>query len=123
MGRIEEFENRQAQNMSGEAPTPYAFLGIGGSYGLIAQRLDDDLNTFAVRAQLSEPVREIAAEEFVTPGLTGLDAYGLDGCSALPSANPLRMVLLVGSNDQYSVTRADITAAFAECVESQRNGC
>ena len=33
-------------------------------------------------------------------------------------ANPLRMVLLVGSNDQYSATNASITAAFAEALKT-----
>lgn len=103
---------------AGEGPTPYAFLGIGGAYGLIAQPLDDDLSTFLVRASSGWAGRELAAEEFVKPGLTALQAYALDGASALPSTNPLRMVLLVGSNDQYSVTNADTTAAFAEALET-----
>jgi pimeloyl-ACP methyl ester carboxylesterase len=103
---------------SGETPTPYAFLGIGGNYGWIAQPLDDDLNTFLVHATGVSAGREIASTEFVRPGLTALDAYALDGYSALPSANPLRMVLLVGSNDQYRATKASITAAFAEALET-----
>lgn len=102
----------------GEAPIPYAFLGIGGSYGLIAQPLDDDLSMFAVRATPRSSIREIAGDEFVRPGLTALDAYALDGHSALPSANPLRMVLLVGSNDQYAATNPTITAAFAEALKA-----
>jgi len=101
---------------TGGGPTPYAFLGIGGTYGLIAQPLDDDLNTFAVRATPISSIREIAADEFATPGLTALQAYALDGSSALPSTNPLRMVLLVGSNDQYPATNATITAVFAEAL-------
>jgi len=103
---------------TGGGPTPYAFLGIAGSYGLIAQPLDDDLTMFAVRAKPVDPIREIAAEEFVRPGLTALQAYGLDGSSALPSTNPLRVVLLVGSNDQYAATNASITAAFAEVLKT-----
>lgn len=103
---------------TGQGPTPYAFLGIGGSYGLIAQPLDDDLTMFRVRAQPVDLVREIASTEFVRPGLTAIDAYGLDGYSALPSANPPRMVLLVGSNDQYPATNASITAAFAEALKT-----
>jgi pimeloyl-ACP methyl ester carboxylesterase len=103
---------------TGEGPTPYAFLGIGGTYGLIAQPLDDDLNTFVVRATPISGGQEMASTEFVRPGLTALQAYGLDGSSALPSTNPLRMVLLVGSKDQYSVTNADITAAFAEALKT-----
>ena len=103
---------------TGEAPTPYEFLGIGGSYGLIAQPLDGDLTTFRVRAQPVDPVREMASTEFVRPGLTALQAYALDGYSTLPVQNPPRMVLLVGSEDQYSVTNATITAAFAEALET-----
>jgi acetyl esterase/lipase len=76
--------------------------------------LDDDLAMFAVRAKQADPIREIAAEEFVRPGLTALQAYGLDGYSALPSANPQRMVLLVGSKDQFS----DMTVAFAEALKT-----
>lgn len=98
---------------TGEPPTPYAFLGIGGTYGLIAQPLDGDLNMFAVRATPESTAREIASDEFVTPGLTALQAYALDGASALPSTNPLRMVLLVGTEDQYSATNPTITAEFA----------
>jgi acetyl esterase/lipase len=101
---------------TGEAPTPYAFLGIGGSYGSIAQPLDDDLTTFGVRATPQSPVREIASDEFVMPGLTALQAYAIDGYSALPSTNDLRMVLLVGSEDRYVATNPTITAAFAEAL-------
>jgi pimeloyl-ACP methyl ester carboxylesterase len=100
-----------------EAPTASAFLGIGGSYGLIAQPLDDDLTRFAVRATPRSSIREIAADEFVRPGLTALDAYAIDGYSALPSANPLRMVLLVGTEDGYPATNPTITAAFAEALK------
>jgi len=89
---------------TGDGPTPYAFLGIGGSYGLIAQPMDDG--------------RENASTETVLPGLTALQAYGLGGYSALPSTNPLRMVLLVGSNDQYPVSNASITATFAEALKT-----
>jgi acetyl esterase/lipase len=103
---------------TGEAPTPYAFLGIAGNYGMLAQPLDDDLAMFRARAQPVDPVRELAAEEFVKPGLTALQAYGLTGYSTLPVSNPPRMVLLVGSEDQYPVTNADITAAFAEALKS-----
>ncbi len=103
---------------TGDPPSPYAFLGIGGSYGLIAKPLDDDLGMFAVRATPDHSVREMADDEFVRPGLTALDAYALDGASALPAANPLRMVLLVGSRDQYAVTNAGITAAFAELLKT-----
>jgi len=104
---------------TGEAPTPLAFLGIGGTYGLIAQPLEDGLNIFAVRAAARSSVREIAADEFVTPGLTAIAAYGLDGSSALPSANHLRMVLLVGSNDRYPATNVGITTAFAEALKAR----
>jgi alpha-beta hydrolase superfamily lysophospholipase len=62
--------------------------------------------------------RENASTETVLPGLTALQAYGLGGYSALPSANPLRMVLLVGSNDQYPVSNASITATFAEALKT-----
>jgi pimeloyl-ACP methyl ester carboxylesterase len=103
---------------TGEGPTPYAFLGIAGNYGMLAQPLDDNLNTFRVRAQPVDQTREIAAAEFVKPGLTALQAYGLTGYSTLPVPNPPRMVLLVGSEDQYSVTNADTTAAFAEALET-----
>ncbi|MEE8375420.1 MAG: alpha/beta hydrolase [Acidimicrobiia bacterium] len=103
---------------TGKAPTPYAFLGIAGNYGMLAQPLDDDLNTFRVRAQPVDQIREIAAGEFVKPGLTALQAYELTGYSTLPVPNPPRMVLLVGSEDQYSVTDADITAAFAEALKA-----
>jgi pimeloyl-ACP methyl ester carboxylesterase len=101
-----------------EGPTPYAFLGIGGTYGLIAQPLDDDLNNFVVRATPVSGGREMAATELLRPGLTALEAYGLDGASALPSANPLRMVLLVGSHDRYLATNPSITAAFAEALRT-----
>ncbi len=100
----------------GSAPTPYAFLGIGGSYGMIAQPLEDDPSTFRVRLQPVDNVREIASTEEVTDGMTAAQAYELDGLSALPSSNDLQMVLLVGSNDQYFVTKPSITAAFAEAL-------
>ncbi len=103
---------------AGEAPTASAFLGIRGTYGLIAQPLDDDLSMFAVRPTPISPTREIGADEFVTPGLTALDAYAIDGYSALPSANPLRMVLLVGSNDSYAATNVGITMEFAEALNA-----
>ena len=103
---------------SGGGPTPYAFLGIAGNYGMLAQPLDDDLTMFAVRTQPVDPIREIAAEEFVRPDLTALQAYGLTGYSTLPSSNPPRMILLVGSKDQYPVTNESVTAAFAEALET-----
>jgi acetyl esterase/lipase len=103
---------------TGDGPTPYAFLGIAGNYGLLAQPLDDDLTTFRVRADAVVPIREIAATELVRPGLTALQAYALTGYSALPSPNALRVVLLVGTRDQYSVTNASITAAFAEALKA-----
>ncbi len=100
----------------GSGPTPYAFLGIGGSYGMIAQPLDDDAATFRVRLQPVDNVREVASTEEVTDGMTAAQAYELDGLSALPSSNDLQMVLLVGSNDRYGVTKPSITAAFAEAL-------
>ena len=100
----------------GSGPTPYAFLGIGGSYGMIAQPLDDDATTFRVRLQPVDNVREVASTEEVTDGMTATQAYELDGLSALPSSNDLQMVLLVGSNDRYGVTKPSITAAFAEAL-------
>jgi acetyl esterase/lipase len=103
---------------TGEGPTAVAFLGIGGSYGWIAQPLDDDLNTFAVHATSRSSIREIAADEFVTAGLTAVDAYALTGHSALPSASPPRMVLLVGGNDRIPATNVSITAAFAEALKA-----
>jgi len=103
---------------TGEGLTPYAFLGIAGNYGMLAEPLDDNLTMFRVRADAVVPIREIAAEEFVKPGLTALQAYELTGYSTLPVQNPPRMVLLVGSNDQYPVTDVDTTAAFAEALET-----
>ncbi len=103
---------------TGEGPAPYAFLGIAGAYGMVAQPLDDDLNTFRVRAQPVDTIREVASTDFVAPGLTALQAYALDGYSALPSPNALRVVLLVGTKDQYSATNASITAAFAEALKT-----
>jgi acetyl esterase/lipase len=105
---------------TGERPTAVAFLGIAGSYGLIAQPLDDDLTTFAVRLTPVAPIREIAADEFATTGLTAADAYALDGNSALPSANPPRMVLLVGEKDLLAAGRSSVplTTAFAETLET-----
>jgi acetyl esterase/lipase len=100
----------------GSAPTPYAFLGIGGSYGMIAQPLEDDPSTFRVRLQPVDNVREVASTEEVTDGMTAAQAYELDGLSALPSSNDLQMVLLVGSNDRSFVTKPSITAAFAEAL-------
>jgi pimeloyl-ACP methyl ester carboxylesterase len=101
---------------TGETPTPYALLGMAGSYGVNAQPLDAELTRFAVRKQPADPIREIAATEFVTPGLTAVQAYGLSGYRTLPSSNPLRVVLLVGSRDQYPVTNESVTAAFADAL-------
>jgi acetyl esterase/lipase len=103
---------------TGEGPAPYGFLGIAGNYGMLAEPLDDNLTLFRTRADAVVPIRVIAAEEFVKPGFTALQAYELTGYSTLPVPNPPRIVLLVGSNDQYSVTNADITAAFAEALET-----
>ncbi len=103
---------------TGKAPTPYAFLGIGGSYGLIARPLNDDLTMFATRVTPISQIREIAADEFVAPGLTALQAYAIDGYSALPSTNPPQMVLLVGSNDNYTATNPTHTVAFAEVLQT-----
>jgi acetyl esterase/lipase len=105
---------------TGERPTAVAFLGTAGSYGHIAQPLDDDLTTFAVRLAPTASVREIAADEFATAGLTAADAYALDGNSALPSANPPRMVLLVGEKDLLADGRSSVpfTTVFAETLEA-----
>jgi acetyl esterase/lipase len=103
---------------TGQGPNPYAFLGIAGNYGMLAQPLDDDLTMFRARAQPVDPVRELAAAEFVKPGLTALQAYGLTGYSTLPASNPPRMILLVGSKDQYPVTNESVTVAFAEALET-----
>lgn len=101
---------------TGDGPTPYAVLGIAGAYGVHAEPLDDELTMFAVRKQPADAIREIAATELVTTGLTALQAYELSGYSTLPSSNPLRAVLAVGSKDQYPVTDELVTAAFAEAL-------
>ena len=51
-------------------------------------------------------------------GLTAAQAYQLDGYRAIPPVAELDIVLLVGSEDQYSVTDADITAAFADALQA-----
>jgi DNA-directed RNA polymerase specialized sigma24 family protein len=98
------------------AALAYAVLGIAGSYGVNARPLDDDLTTFAVRRQPADAIREISADEEVAPGLTAIQTYRMSGYGALPASNPLRVVLLVGSDDQYTATNDERTEAFAEAL-------
>ncbi len=103
---------------SGEHPAPFAFVGIGGTYGMIAQLLDDDLGKFRVRLEPDDPSRDAASTEEVADGLTAVQAYELDGYSSLPSANDLRVVLLEGDPDDGGVYGVGVTIAFADALRT-----
>jgi acetyl esterase/lipase len=104
----------------GPSPRPVAFLGIGGSYGVIARPLAEDRATFHVQLSPLLPPIQVAATEEVAPGLTALDAYELDGYSALPSPNPLSVVLLVGDLGHNSPIGGPISSkAFRDALEEQ----
>jgi pimeloyl-ACP methyl ester carboxylesterase len=103
---------------TGEAPSPTAFVGIGGSYGVVGGPLDDDHTRFRVRTLPRGTFQEFDADEEIKPGLTAAQLYQLDGYRAIPPVAELDIVLVVGSQDQYTVTDADVTTAFAEALRA-----
>ncbi len=103
---------------TGQVSNPVAFLGIGGSYGMVGGPLDDDHTRFRARSFPRATFKELDADEEVVHGLTAAQIYLLDGYSAIPPVAALDVVLLVGSEDQYSATNADITSAFAAALEA-----
>jgi len=103
---------------TGQASSPQAFLGIGGTYGMFGGPLDDDHTRFRSRSYPGGPSREYDADEEVVPGVTAAQIYQLDGYRAIPPVAELDIVLLVGSRDQWPVTNADITAAFADALRA-----
>ena len=102
---------------TGQASSPQAFLGIGGTYGMVGGPLDDDPTRFRSRSYPSALFREYDADEEVVPGLTAAQIYQLGGYRAIPPVADLDIVLLVGSRDQYPPTNTNITAALAEALE------
>lgn len=103
---------------TGAGPTPLAFLGVAGAYGLTTEPLDDDLSRFRARRAPIGSMKELAADEFVTPGLTALELYNLDGYGALSAANPVRVVLLVGSGDRTAANEP-VTVRFSEALDQR----
>jgi acetyl esterase/lipase len=103
---------------TGEASSPVAFVGIGGSYGMVGGPLDDAHTRFRSRSFPRGTFDEFDADEEIVPGLTAAQAYQLDGYRAIPPVTALDIVLVVGSKDQYPATNADITAAFAAALEA-----
>jgi acetyl esterase/lipase len=103
---------------TGQASSPVALLGIGGGYGVAGGPLDDDHTRFRVRTSPAAPFQELDADEEILSGLTAAQIYQLDGYSALPPVGELSIVLLVGSEDQYSATNSDVTAQFAEALQA-----
>jgi len=99
---------------TGQASSPQAFLGIGGTYGMFGGPLDDDHTRYRSRSYPSGPSREYDADEEVVPGVTAAQIYQLGGHRAIPPVAELVIVLLVGSRDQWPPTNPDITAAFAD---------
>jgi pimeloyl-ACP methyl ester carboxylesterase len=72
---------------TGDAPSPAAFVGIGGTYGAVGEPLDDEHTRFRLHTLPSGIYREVAADEEMKPGLTGAQLYQLDGYSALPPSS------------------------------------
>jgi pimeloyl-ACP methyl ester carboxylesterase len=103
---------------TGQASNPVAFLGIGGTYGMVGGPLDDDHTRFRSRSYPRGTFQEFDADEEIVPGLTAAQAYRLDGYRAIPPVAELDIVLVVGSEDQYPATNADITATFADALEA-----
>jgi pimeloyl-ACP methyl ester carboxylesterase len=103
---------------TGQPSDPVAFLGIAGSYGMLAEPLDDDLSRFRVRLWPGGSDLDKAADEEVIADLTAAQAYQLDGYSAIPPVADLEIVLLVGSRDMDRFTNADATARFAEALQA-----
>jgi pimeloyl-ACP methyl ester carboxylesterase len=103
---------------TGQASSPVAFLGIGGTYGMVGGPIDDDHTRFRSRSYPRGTFQEYDADQDIVPGLTGAQAYQLDGYRAIPPVAELDIVLVVGSEDQYPATNADITATFADALEA-----
>jgi len=103
---------------TGKASSPIAFVGIGGSYGVVGGPLDDDHTRFRVRTLPVGTFQEFDADEEVKPGLTAAQLYQLDGYRAIPPINDVDIALVVGSQDQHTVTDSDVTAAFAEALQA-----
>ena len=103
---------------TGQASSPVAFLGIGGAYGMVGGPLDEEHTRFRVRSFPQGSFRELDADEEPVSGLTAAELYNLDGYRAIPPVAELDIVLLIGSEDQYDATNADITAAFARALEA-----
>ena len=107
---------------SGQASGPVAFLGVGGAYGMVGEPLDEDQTRFRVRSFPLGEFQELDADEEVVPGVTAAEMYQLDGYGSLPPVNALDSVLLVGSEDQYQATNAEITARFAAALQAEGVG-
>ena len=103
---------------TGQASSPVAFQGIGGTYGMVGGPIDDDHTRFRSRSYPRGTFQEYDADQDIVPGLTGAQAYQLDGYRAIPPVAELDIVLVVGSEDQYPATNADITATFADALEA-----
>lgn len=101
---------------TGQVSSPVAYLGIGGAYGMVGGPLDDAETRFRVRTAPDSAFQELDADEEVRPGLSAAQLYQLDGYRSVPPVDELDIVLLVGSEDQHSVTDGVITAAFAEAL-------
>ena len=107
---------------TGQAASPVAFVGIAGTYGLVGGPIDDDHTRFRVRRAPGDPMRELDADEDIWPGLSAADVHQLNSHRAIPPVAVLDIVLVVGSEDQYSDTNADVTAALADALETSGVG-
>jgi len=103
---------------TGEPSTPVGFLGIGGAYGMVGGPLDDEPSRFLVRSWPRGTFEELDGDEDVVPGLTAAQIYQLDGFRAIPPVGDPKIVLMVGSEDQYAVSNADVTARFADALRA-----
>ena len=99
---------------TGPSPEPTGFLGLGGPYGVAAMPLDDDATTFQVDIPQTDAL-QAAADEEVSPGLTALALYGPVGYSALPTDNPLSMVLLAGELEPW--TNPERSIPFGDALD------
>ena len=101
----------------GASPRPTGFLGLGGAYGVTAMPLDDEATAFQVNLHPQDDPFHAAADDEVSPGLTAEAAYGLVGYSALPTDNPVSMVLLVGELDAWTFTNLARSTAFGDALD------
>jgi acetyl esterase/lipase len=101
---------------TGQTSSSAAFAGIGGSYGVVGGPRPHEI------PGPPEPVgtfEKFDADEEVKPGLIAAQLHQLDRYRAIPPVDELDIVLVVRTQDQYSVTVASVTARLAESLQAE----